>query len=273
MAAETAQKDTPAPVTVAKGGRGSSGVYAQNSTQKFQDAAEFFEQFQQALSPARIAAYKGEPAQGLTEESLAMARYLLNMALCESLYASLHLCEIGLRNAIHRELTKQTRQENWFDCPAFQLKQRARNEIEEAKQKVAREQKPITPDSVISSLNFGFWTNLFDSHYVQYTKFLPAGIKGVFPHLPKSQHHIKDRRADLEKIRQLRNRVFHHERIIHWKDLDSRHQQILDVLGWINPSLQHMVQAVDRFADLRHAGLKPWIAIVQANLQGVGYGR
>jgi len=41
-----------------------------------------------------------------------LARYLLNVALCESLYAPLHLCEIGLRNAIHRELTKQMKQED-----------------------------------------------------------------------------------------------------------------------------------------------------------------
>ena len=212
-----------------------------------------------------MAAYRGEPSEGLTEEDLALARYLLNVALCESLYTPLHLCEIGLRNAIHRELTKQTKQEDWFDSPAFQLKDRAKKEIAEAKQKLANECKTVTADNVISNLNFGFWTNLFDSHYVQHTKFLPKGIKGVFPHLPKSLHHIKDRRADLDKIRQLRNRVFHHERIIHWKDLDSRHQQIHDVLGWLNPSLRHMAQAVDRFTDLRSAGLRPWINIVQGN--------
>jgi len=36
MAAETAQKDTPAPVTVAKGGRGSSKAKGENFTQSFQ---------------------------------------------------------------------------------------------------------------------------------------------------------------------------------------------------------------------------------------------
>ncbi len=272
MPAETAQKDTPAPVTVAKGGRGSSGVYVEIFTQNFQYGKDFFEAFELGVSPARMAAYKGEPREGLTEEDLALARYLLNVALCESLYAPLHLCEIGLRNAIHHELTKQMKQEDWFDSPAFQLKDRAKKEIAEAKQKVVNECKPVTADNVISNLNFGFWTNLFDTHYVHYTKFLPAGIKGVFPYLPKSLHHIKDRRADLDKIRQLRNRVFHHERIIHWKDLDSRHQQIHDVLGWLNPSLQHMAQAVDWFADLRSAGLRPWIDIVQGNGRGVGYG-
>ena len=168
MPAETAQKDTPAPVTVAKGGRGSSGVYVEIFTQNFQYGKDFFEAFELGVSPARMAAYKGEPREGLTEEDLALARYLLNVALCESLYAPLHLCEIGLRNAIHRELTKQMKQEDWFDSPAFQLKDRAKKEIAEAKQKVVNECKPVTADNVISNLNFGFWTNLFDTHYVHY---------------------------------------------------------------------------------------------------------
>ena len=49
MSAEIAQKDTPAPVTVAKGGRGSSGVYAKNSTQNFQDQPTNLATVQQAV--------------------------------------------------------------------------------------------------------------------------------------------------------------------------------------------------------------------------------
>jgi len=37
--------------------------------------------------------------------------------------------------------------------------------------------------------------------------------------------------------RELRNRVFHHERIIHWADLDSRHAAIMETLGWISSEL------------------------------------
>jgi len=39
----------------------------------------------------------------------------------------------------------------------------------------------------------------------------------------------------LEHVRALRNRVFHHERIVHWKDLDAQHDLILQIIGWINP--------------------------------------
>ena len=271
MAAETAQEETPAPVTVAKGGRGSSGADDKNSTQNLQFGTAFFKEFQKAVSQERMAAYTGEAGEGVTPECLAMARYLLNMALCESLYAPLHFCEIGLRNAIHLELSSQNQRQDWYDSPHFALTPWAQTEVTRAKQKIMEDKKSVTPDRVISKLNFGFWTSLFESHYEQRTDFLPTGIKGVFPYMPKKLHRRKERKADLEKIRQLRNNVFHHERIIHWKDLDSRHQQIHDVLGWLNPSLRHMAQAVDRFTDLRSAGLKPWINIVQGDGRGVGH--
>ena len=61
MPAETAQKDTPAPVPVARGGRGSSGVYAKISTQDFQYGKDFSEQYQNEVWQERMAAYKGEP--------------------------------------------------------------------------------------------------------------------------------------------------------------------------------------------------------------------
>jgi hypothetical protein len=272
MAAKAAQEETPAPVTVAKGGRGSSGANDKNSTQNLQCGTALFEQFQKAVSAERMAAYTGEPGEGVTPECVAMARYLLNMALCDSLYAPLHFCEIGLRNAIHLELSRLTQRHDWYDCPSFELTLWAKTEVARTKQKIIEDHKQVTPDRAISKLNFGFWTSLFESHYEQRTDFLPTGIKGVFPYMPKKLHRRKERKADLEKIRQLRNNIFHHERIIHWKDLDSRHQQIHDVLGWLNPSLRHMAQAVDRFTDLRSAGLKPWINIVQGDGRGVGYG-
>jgi hypothetical protein len=66
-----------------------------------------------------------------------------------------------------------------------------------------------------------------------------------------------------KRIRDLRNRVFHHERIIHWTDLDAQHTAILEVIGWITPELRQMVLALDRFSMIRQQGLNPWIEKIQ----------
>ena len=49
------------------------------------------------------------------------------------------------------------------------------------------------------------------------------------------------------------------EGILHWKDLDARHQAILEIIAWMSPELRHLADALDRFPSIRRAGLKPWI--------------
>lgn len=149
---------------------------------------------------------------------------------------------------------------DWYDAPGFRLTPWADGEVAKAKAKILKNGKSVTADRVVAELQFGFWTSLFEDHYEKHTPFLPRAFKHVFPHLPKSLHKRKDRKADLEKIRVLRNRVFHHERIVHWNDLDAQHQLILEIISWVSPELRQMADALDRFQGVRKAGLKPWLA-------------
>jgi hypothetical protein len=57
----------------------------------------------------------------------------------------------------------------------------------------------------------------------------------------------------------LRNRVFHHERIIHWTDLDAQHAALLEVIQWASPELQQMAVVLDRYTAIRRQGLNPWL--------------
>jgi len=197
--------------------------------------AQFQTSIESILSTERLGAY-GADHPGA---EVVLARYLWNMALCESLYSPLQLCEVALRNSIHLYLSRLFGREDWFDDARFQLMPWAVDEVQKAKDKISRTGKPVNTGRVVAELQFGFWTSLFEYHYERYTPFLPGAFKGVFPRLPKSLHHRKDRKNDLELIRGLRNRVFHHERILHWKDLDKKHALILSVISWISPELHH----------------------------------
>lgn len=219
----------------------------------------FFREIRDSLSTERLEAYAIRQEGSADDPAVTLARYLLNMALCESLYSPLQLCEIALRNAIHHHASSLMASDDWFDDSRFRLTPWAVNEIAKAKAHITKSGKSVTPGRVVAELNFGFWTSLFEDHYEKQTPFLPGAFKGVFRHLPKSLHKRKERKADLEKIRILRNRVFHHERIVHWKDLDAQHQLILDVISWISPELRQMADALDRFQSLRRLGLTPWL--------------
>ena len=225
--------------------------------------AAFFGKIELGLSTERLGAYAISHGGGPPDPCATLARYLLNMALCESLYSPLQLCEIALRNAIHRHVSALMGRVDWYDDPGFLLTPWAADEVAKVKSRITKTGKPITAGRVVAELQFGFWISLFEVHYEQRTPFLPGAIKTVFPRLPKSLHKRKDRKGDLDKIRLLRNRVFHHERIVHWKDLDARHDLILQVIAWISPDLRHLADTLDRFNSIRAAGLTPWIEKIQ----------
>lgn len=220
----------------------------------------FLQQVESHISAERLQAYAASPADGLNDPKVTLARYMLNIALCESLYPALQNCEIALRNAIHQHLSRLMGREDWYDAPMFVMTSWGQEEIHKAKTKLQKLGKATTPGRVVAELQFGFWTSLFEAHYEQHTPFLPSGIKAVFPRMPKSMHKRKDRKNDLEQIRGLRNRVFHHERIVHWRDLDAQHQLILNVIGWISPELQKVTATMDRFQTVRAAGLRPFLS-------------
>ena len=214
----------------------------------------FFTALRYALSQERLEVYGSD---GSIPSTVA-ARYLLNMALCESLYSPLQLCEVALRNSIHRELTTFAGTESWYDSPKLHLTPWAYEEVDRVKSKIERAKKKIAPGRVVAELQFGFWTSIFEAHYEEVARFLPKGIKGVFRYMPKQLHNRHRIKRQLEQIRNLRNRVFHHERIIHWTDLEQQHEGILQVISWISPELSEMAKTLDRFLIVRRSGIKPW---------------
>lgn len=214
---------------------------------------DFFKKLETSLSAERLQACGQDNPGSCT----VMARYLWNMAIGETLYSPLQMCEIAMRNSIHTAMTELYKQDTWFNIA--EMTPWGYEQIGSAKKKIAKTRHPITPGRVVAELHFGFWTSLFEDHYERNASFLPAGIKKVFPNMLKSLHNRKKIKARLENIRQLRNRVFHHERIIHWKDLQGQHGRILETVGWISHELEEMALKLDRFVETYKAGIDPWL--------------
>ena len=209
------------------------------------------------LAPERLDAYRQDGAPPVTT----LARYLWNMALCESLYSPLQMAEIALRNSLHQFLTVRYQNPAWYDVitglPTWQ-----HNQLAEARQKLADAGKPITPGRMVAELHFGFWTGFFNKAHAR-TGLGHALAGKAFPHAPRAERDLRKLDARWKCIRDLRNRVFHHERIIHWTDLESQHTAILEVISWASPELQQMAVALDRFTAIRQQGLNPWLDKIQ----------
>ena len=220
----------------------------------------FFDKIQPALAVERLDAYRQDQAEPL----VTLARYLWNMAICESLYSPLQMVEIALRNTLQCSLDNHFHALHWYDVPACRslLTNTQQSQINEAKQTLERLEKPLTPGRVVAELTFGFWTAFFNKRSAQNRDIIQLTSR-VFHSAPKSQRDIRSLNRRLTLLRELRNRVFHHERIIHWIDLDSRHAAMLETIGWISPELRQMALALDRFSMIRQQGLNPWIEKIQ----------
>ncbi len=217
----------------------------------------FFQQVEASLATERLDAYRQDGAAPAT----ALARYLCNVAISESLYAPLQMAEVALRNSVHRCLTARFSSSQWFDViPSLTPWQKQR--VQESRQKLQVTGKAVTPGSMVAELNFGFWTGFFNKAHGG-TGLGHTLANQAFAHAPREERDMKKLDARWKRIRDLRNRVFHHERIIHWSDLDAQHAAILDIIGWTSPALRDITAALDRFTALRRDGLDPWIARIR----------
>ena len=201
----------------------------------------------QAISLPRFSPYRAQATAN--SDPTGFPNYVWNIALSESLYPALQGVEITLRNSVNDSATGKFNDDNWFD---HILVARETRSLENAKARLRSQNKNSYPDDLIAALSLGFWVNLFYRSYEQ--KLWPRLLKEVFPYMPG---HLRQRNyvsRHLNPIRHLRNRVFHHEPIWHWPDLERHHQETLEVISWINPDMLSVVETIDRFLDVYAKG-------------------
>lgn len=215
---------------------------------------DFSELLRKAISHERLEAYR---QRGTGDSDLNLfAHYAWNITLCESLYPTLQGLEVALRNSIHDAATAEYRTEFWFNDPRTIRYPREQEAVRKAHETLVRDHKPREAGRVVAELSFGFWTSLFDVRYEQIL--WPRLLKAVFPFMPR---HIRTRKTlskRLHSIRHLRNRVFHHEPIWHWRDLIQQHAELCEAINWINPAMLEMIKVLDRFSDVHRHGVGPY---------------
>ena len=180
-----------------------------------------------------------------TDESLAIAHYQFNIEISESFYPCLSVFEVALRNAINRELITKFGTEEWYNhFPTTAGLSKLTKEIAVAQLQITKRCELVTPSKVVSELTFGFWARLFNS---EFELILWKDLRRAFPYLPKAKKQRKHISAPINNFRNFRNRIFHNEPIC-WNlaKLAETHEQMIEVLGWINKDLPGWMEQFDR---------------------------
>lgn len=195
------------------------------------------------ISPVRLEAYRAEHDSDLNM----LVNYLWNIELSEALYPSLQTFEVALRNSIHTALSAHFKSEFWFDSDI--LLDWQQDTVQEARNQLTTYKKPHEAGRIVAELPFGFWSSMFNSPY-EATLWYPnkaALLDEVFPNLPRSMRTRKKISLRVERVRRLRNRVFHYEPVWNKDDLEDRHAQIHEALFWISNEMRDILRLFDRF--------------------------
>ena len=112
----------------------------------------------------------------------------------------------------------------------------------------------ITDDDLISTFNFGFWTELLISNDNKYTTMWRKIFNDVFPYYTMEHSVDTDKikvANTINDLRVFRNRLFHYEPILN-EDLNKKHNDILDVLGWLNEDMKQINILFDDFESIQN---------------------
>ncbi len=212
------------------------------------------------------------------DQEEALKLYKLNLSLSEALYPTLCILEIALRNRISSVLVTHYGETwfdghagKWFDGKDIMARAKPNYELEaiaNLKSELLKQGQPITSDAVTSNLTFGFWTGLFKRAYVK--TLWDKHITEIFPDVRPINYNLKSNlqmiRNQLDCIRDLRNRVFHHEPLFgtpkqSFAELLADCANARKLIGWLSQDALRLLDSQDRFKEI--------VASISPNQTGV----
>ena len=187
------------------------------------------------------------------DPAAALRHYTRNAQLGAAFHGPLQALEVALRNAMHAQLTARYGSQ-WYTDPAPGLDSHARDTIDDL---LVRGRGSPTPGQFVASMSLGFWVRLVGrGGYInggrkadyERTLWRPALFK-AFPGRPRRA--VQQR---LDYLRQLRNRIAHHEPIFD-RDLRQDYEDLLEAVGWISADVRTWIEAHSLLPDALQAPL------------------
>jgi hypothetical protein len=197
---------------------------------------------EQALSLERLARYINWAGGNRTR---AIELYTLNTRISESLYTPLQALELSLRNRIHTVMSEK-HGERWFEASDLLLVPHQREQVANAVTALIKDGKAPLPGRVVAALTFSFWTAMISPAYEDLWR---STLNAVATKQDGKRLARKQLSRPLMPIRVLRNRIAHHEPILHW-DLPKHHDLMVEIATWLSPATARWCADIDRFAEV-----------------------
>jgi hypothetical protein len=208
------------------------------------------------IGEERLAPYTsacdGDPARSIR-------LYTWNIEASAALLGAFAPLEVGIRNAMHNSLVRHFQRTDWWNAMSLSRVDRAQVDDAIAYLNRRRGQGQWTAGHVVAELKVSFWEGLLVNRY--HAALWEPALHSAFPH---SRARRGDIRAQLERLRLLRNRAAHHEPI-HARDLAIDHRYMCELAARISPQLEWWIAG--------HSRLPRTIADRESTLDGTRSGR
>lgn len=181
--------------------------------------------------------------------------YVYNLKIAESLYPALSLLEVTLRNRMDKAIQTLI-EKDWLLKELNSQKLLSDKEYKKLKaveQSLIKSKQQITNDKLVSEMTLGFWVHLFTKSYKLKFWDKKGFFELVFPNYEsnKKLRKISDVYNDLNLILRLRNRVFHHERIINKKiDIEIQYKIITKLIYLLSKDMLNLLNQISNFEKL-----------------------
>ena len=169
-------------------------------------------------------------------QKLAVKLYQHNAELSGSLFLPLNVTEVTLRNAINKAFQNQFGN-NWYNEQKFirQIDKKTNGKLKSVIG-VLKGKNMYNHNQVVANLSFGFWVDAFDEK--RFHRFWRDNVNKTFPNWKekfpnkKTQDMRDEIRNIINPIRELRNRIAHHEIILN-RNVKDVHQNMIQLTALI----------------------------------------
>lgn len=198
------------------------------------------------LSPPRFATYLAEKNG---DKAAALALYQWNLELSSAFIIPLQICEVSVRNSIVTAI-EHTYGANWPWEKGFEISLRTSKFGYSPRKNLKSLQKLPTSGKIVAELKFVFWEKMLTAGHDQ--AIWNRHIQAVFPNTDANKT-VQELRAeghnDLNKIRDLRNRIAHHEPIFR-RDIQEEYDRIRKIIFWSNITAADWVDKIEIVTDM-----------------------
>ena len=201
------------------------------------------DEIKQGLSTEKLETYR--QVLECKSDSEVIAVYMAMQGIMSHFFTVVQLLEVTLRNSIHKAVTAQFKDDEWYK--RVPISEESRKQVSFAEQQCIEEigAKYYTSGDLVSRLPFGFWVHMLHKDYNnprdKEHNIWQFQLHKCFPNAKQQNVSLNTIFQKMGTLNRFRNRLFHHEPA--WKSRQTKNRS--DAISYLNSMYGEHMEAIE----------------------------